>query len=95
MTRTITHQYDEVVFATFPGLEIYIVYDCESEIVFDEDGNEESNRLIDIKATINGRTADISTVKFLRESQGPDVRKFLALLRESARQALYAESLRG
>jgi len=92
MTHHIAHQYDEILPASLPGLEIHVVYHCESEIVFNEDGDEESNRLIHIAPIVNGQPAPFAT--FPRENGSEDEKRFLALLRESARQALWAEALK-
>lgn len=90
MTKEISHQYDEILHGSLPGLEVHVVYDCESQITYDDDG-EESNILTAITATVNGAPAD---VKFPEAKHGQQVREFLARLRESARQALYAQELR-
>jgi len=92
MTHHIAHQYDEILPASLPGLEIHIVYNCESEIVFDEYGDEESNRLISIAPMVNGQPSPFTT--FPRENGSEDEKRFLGVLRESARQALWAEALR-
>lgn len=92
MTHHIQHQYDEILNASLPGLEIHIVYECESEISFDEDGNEESNRLLRISATVNSFSLPLP--KFPEAKDGNDAREFLARLRESARQALWAKALK-
>lgn len=92
MTHHIAHQYDEILPASLPGLEIHVVYHCESEITFDEYGDEESNRIISIAPTVNGQPAPFAT--FPRENGSEDEKRFLALLRESARQALWAKALR-
>lgn len=92
MTHHIQHQYDEILQADLPGLEIHVIYNCESEIEFGNDGEEVSNRLISISVSVDGKK---SAFAFLpRETDGKDAREFLARLRESARQALYAEALR-
>lgn len=92
MTHYVKHQYDELVGASLPGLEIHIVYGCESEITFDGTGNEESNRLVKLGAVIHGQL--MPHIFFPRETDGKEAREFLAKLRESARQALWAEALR-
>ena len=92
MTHTISHQYDEIIQASLPGLEIHVVYDCESEIVVDEEGNEETNRLLTISASVDGNLQHLP--KFPEEKDGQQTREFLALLRESARQALWAKACR-
>jgi hypothetical protein len=91
MTKEISHQYDEILHGSLPVLEIHVVYDCESQITYDEDGGEESNILTAITCTVNGTPADIT---FPEEKHGQQAREFLARLRESARQALYAQELR-
>ena len=91
MTHHISHQYDEILQAALPGLQAHVVYNCESEIVFDDEGNEESNRLLTISATVNGAPAHLPA--FPRESGSQDEKRFLALLRESARQALFVKAL--
>lgn len=92
MTHTIKHQYDELLPASLPGLEIHVVYHCESEITFDEYGDEESNRLIEMFFRIDGHNPPM--YKIPKETDGKEWREFLALLRESARQALWAKALR-
>lgn len=92
MTHTIKHQYDELLPASLPGLEIHVVYHCESEITFDEYGDEESNRLIEMFCRIDGHKPPM--YKIPKETDGKEAREFLGLLRESARQALWAEALR-
>lgn len=92
MTHYIKHQYDELLPPIMPGLEIHVVYNCESEITFGDDGKEESNRLISIEPVVNNHTTHFE--KFPEEKDGADARKFLAILRDSARQALWAEALR-
>lgn len=92
MTHHIAHQYDEIIPASLPGLEVHVIYNCESEIVFDEYGDEESNRLIQIAPMVNGQPSRFTT--FPRENGSEDEKRFLALLRESARQALWAKALR-
>lgn len=92
MTHTIHHQYDEILQASLPGLEIHVVYHCESEITFDEYGDEESNRLIDFYVTVDGKRPPV--FKIPSEKDGSDAQKFLAVLRESARQALWAKALK-
>lgn len=92
MTHHIAHQYDELLPASLPGLEIHVVYHCESEIVFDEGGNEESNRLIEMFCRIDGHKPPM--YKIPQETDGKEAREFLARLRESARQALWAEALK-
>jgi len=91
MTKEIAHQYDEILHAGLPGLEIHVVYDCESQITYDEDGGEEANILTAITATVNGTPADII---FPEAKHGQQAREFLARIRESARQALYVQELR-
>ena len=93
MTHHIQHQYDEILNAGLPGLEIHIVYDCESEISFDDEGGEENNRLLEITATVNGQKLSWKDILFPKEIHGQQSREFLALLRESARQALWAKAL--
>lgn len=90
-TKEISHQYDQIVHALLPGLQIHIVYDCESQITYDENGDEESNLLTKITCTVNGAPADVI---FPEAKHGQDARLFLALLRESARDALYAQEMR-
>lgn len=92
MTHYIKHQYDELLPPIMPGLEIHVVYNCESEITFGDDGEEESNRLISIEPVVNNHTTHFE--KFPEEKDGADARKFLAILRDSARQALWAKQLR-
>ena len=92
VTHHIAHQYDEILPASLPGLEVHIVYYCESEIVFDEYGDEESNRLIHIAPMVNGQSSPFTT--FPRENGSEGEKRILALLRESARQALWAEALK-
>jgi hypothetical protein len=91
MTKEISHQYDELLHGALPGLQIHIVYDCESQITYDENGDEESNLLTKITCTVNGAPADVI---FPEAKHGQDARLFLALLRESARDALYAQEMR-
>lgn len=90
MTHEISHQYDEILNAGLPGLDVYILYNCESQIVYDEDG-EAANILTAITCTVNGVPADIL---FPEARHSQQAREFLARLRESARQALYAQRLR-
>jgi len=90
-TKEIQHQYDEILHGKLPGLQIHIVYDCESQITYDHEGNEESNILTEITCTVNGVPADVI---FPEAKHGQDARQFLALLRESARDALYAQEMR-
>lgn len=92
MTHNISHQYDEILQASLPGLQIHVVYHCESEITFDDEGDEESNRLLSIAPVVDGHPSPFQI--FPRESGGSDERAFLGVLRESARQALWAEALR-
>lgn len=92
MTHSISHEYDEILFPAMPGLEIHVVYKCESEITFDENGDEESNRLISIAPNVNGQHTHFTA--FPLESHGEQTKRFLARLRESARQALHAKLLR-
>lgn len=94
MTHTISHQYDEIIQASLPGLEIHVVYHLESEIEIGFDGIEESNRLLSIETLVNGKTAYLPALSFPMETDGRDAQKFLALIRESARQALWAKALR-
>lgn len=94
MTHTIKHQYDEILNASLPGLEIHVVYHLESEIEIGFDGIEESNRLLSIETLVNGKTAYLPALSFPMETDGRDAQKFLALIRESARQALWAEALK-
>ena len=94
MTHTISHQYDEILQAALPGLEVHVIYNCESEIVFDENGDEESNRLVSIETRVNGVQQLLPVALFPFESEGMEAREFLAKLRESARQALWAEALK-
>lgn len=91
MTKEISHQYDEILHGSLPGLEIHIVYDCESQIVYDEDGDEESNLLTAITCTVNGAPVD---GRFPEPKHGEQARNFLARLRENARDALYAQEMR-
>ncbi len=95
MTHTIKHQYDELLPAAWPGLEIHIVYNCESEIVVDEDG-EHDPRLISISARVDVGHLSLTLPEppLPREEHGSGARKFLAALRENARQALWAKALR-
>lgn len=95
MTHYVKHQYDELLPPIMPGLEIHIIYNCVSEITFGDDGEEENNRIITIEARFNGEQIPlVGKVKFPEEKDGADARKFLAILRDSARQALWAEALR-
>lgn len=91
MTHYIQHQYDELLPAAWPGLEIHVVYDCESEIWVDN-GSEQDPTLTYIRASVNGTPVQIPA--FPREQDGQSAREFLAKLRESARQALWATALR-
>lgn len=93
MTHTIKHQYDEILNASLPGLEIHVVYHLESEIEIGFDGIEESNRLLSIETLVNGKTAYLPALSFPMETDGRDAQKFLALIRESARQALFVKAL--
>ena len=93
MTHHIHHTYDEILPAS-SGLEIHVEYCCESEIEINDDGNEESNRLLSISARVGGRILYLSLeLKFPLESDGQQAREFLARLRENARQALWAKAL--
>lgn len=92
MTHSISHEYDEILFPAMPGVEIHVVYKCESEIAFDEYGDEESNRLISIAPFVNSRPVHCSEFPEMRH--GEQAKRFLARLRESARQALHAQLLR-
>jgi hypothetical protein len=67
-----------------------VIYECESQITYDHEGNEESNLLTAITCTVNGVHAD---VVFPEPKHGEQARQFLALLRESARDALYAQEI--
>ena len=90
MTKEISHQYDELLPTSLPGVEVHVIYDCESQITYDHEGNEESNLLTAITATVNGVPVD---VVFPEPKHGEQARQFLALLRESARDALYAQEI--
>ena len=90
-TKEISHQYDEILPTSLPGLEIHVIYDCQSEISYDENGDELDNILTEITCTVNGVPADVI---FPEAKDGQATREFLALLRESARDALYAQELR-
>jgi len=92
MTHSIYHEYDEILHPAMPDVEVHVVYKCESEITFDEYGNEESNRLISIAPNVNGQHTHFTA--FPLETHGEQAKRFLALLRESARQALHAQLLR-
>lgn len=94
MTHSISHQYDEILLTAMPGTEIHVIYNCESEICYDENGNEESNRLLTISVDANGVTQDLSLAPFPNSENGEQAKRFLARLRESARQALHAKLLR-
>jgi hypothetical protein len=91
MTKEISHQYDELLHGKLPGLEIHVIYDCQSEISYDENGDEIDNILTAITCTVNGVPVD---VVFPEPKHGEQARQFLALLRGSARDALYAQELR-
>jgi hypothetical protein len=91
MTKEISHQYDELLHGKLPGLEIHVIYNCQSEISYDENGDELDNILTAITATVNGVPAD---VVFPEAKDGEHARNFLARLRESARDALYAQEMR-
>lgn len=95
MTHTIKHQYDELLPTACPGLEIHVVYQCESEIEVDEDG-EHDPRLISIASRAHSAQLSFTlpAPKFPREQDSQQSREFLAKLRESARQALWAKALR-
>lgn len=90
--HTIKYQYDELLTPALPGLEIHAVYNCESVIEYDDEGNEDSNYLVAIEATVNGVPTHFE--RFPQAKHGEDAKKFLAKLREAARQALYAQKLR-
>lgn len=90
MTHTIEHQYDEILHAAWPGLEIHIVYYCESEIEIDDEG-EHDPFLLTIRAEINGK--QVPAPRFPLDEHGQDAKRFLAKLRESARQALWGEAI--
>jgi len=90
-TKEIQHQYDELLPTSLPGVEVHVIYNCESQITYDHEGNEESNLLTAITATVNGVPVD---VVFPEPKHGEQARQFLALLRGSARDALYAQELR-
>ena len=90
-TKEIQHQYDELLPTSLPGVEVHVIYNCESQITYDHEGNEESNLLTAITCTVNGAPAD---VVFPEAKDGEHARNFLARLRESARDALYAQELR-
>jgi len=91
MTKEISHQYDELLHGKLPGLEIHVIYDCQSEISYDENGDEIDNILTAITCTVNGVPADVI---FPEAKDGEHARNFLARLRESACDALYAQELR-
>lgn len=91
MTHTIEHQYDEILQGAWPGLEIHVVYYCTSEIVIDDEG-EHDPFLLTIRAEVNG--AQVVAPPFPLEEHGSDAKKFLAILRESARQTLWAKALK-
>ena len=93
MTHEIAHQYDEILPAAMPGLEIHVVYECASEISYNEYGDEESNRLLTISAEVNG-VPNALPCKFPEMKDGRDAQYFLARLRASAGDALYAQALR-
>ena len=90
-TKEIQHQYDEILPTSLPGVEVHVIYECESQITYDHEGNEESNILTAITCTVNGVPADVI---FPEAKDGEHARNFLARLRESARDALYAQELR-
>lgn len=91
MTKEIQHQYDELLPTSLPGVAVHVIYNCESQIAYDHEGNEESNLLTAITCTVNGVPAD---VVFPEPKHGQQAREFLARLRESARDALYAQEMR-
>ena len=90
-TKEIQHQYDELLPTSLPGVEVHVIYNCQSEISYDENGDELDNILTAITATVNGVPADVI---FPEAKDGEHARNFLARLRESARDALYAQELR-
>lgn len=94
MTHYISHEYDEILHPAMPGVEVHVVYKCESEIEFNECGYEESNRLISIAPFVNSQPVHCSEFPDWRMQHGEQTKRFLALLRESARQALHAQLLR-
>lgn len=91
MTKEISHQYDELLPTSLPGVEVHVIYDCQSEISYDENGDELDNILTAITCTVNGVPAEVI---FPEPKHGEHARNFLARLRESARDALYAQELR-
>ena len=92
MQQTIQFQYDELLTPAMPGLEIHVIYECESVIETDEDGRETDNTLTSIAAIVNEQPTHFE--RFPLEKHGEQTKRFLAILRESARQALYAKNLR-
>lgn len=95
MTHYVKHQYDELLNVAWPGLEVRVIYNCESEIEVGEEG-EHDPRLISINARADGVLLSVAlpAPALPRETDGKEAREFLAKLRESARQALWAEALR-
>lgn len=92
MTHWIAYEYDEILHGLLPGVDSNIVYQCESEIEYGEDGEEVSNRLISVEPFVNRQPAPF--YYFPKENGSEQEKRFLALMRESARQALYARQLR-
>ena len=87
MTHEIKFQYDELLCPKMPGIEVHVVYDCEAEICFDENGLEQSNILTSIAPFVNGQPTRFT--KFPEPKDGQQTREFLAVLREAARTALW------
>lgn len=81
---TIAHQYRQLIPTEYPGLEVEVIYNCESEITFDKNGYEIVNRLIKISAT--AQCIPLSLPKFPMESDGREASRFLGILREAVRQ---------
>ncbi len=98
MTHTIKHDFDELSPTLLPGLSVHIIYRCESEIEYNDDGLEESNRLISLSASVNGQAVPDALLVFPKPEQShghrqaQDTRIFLSKARESAQQALWAEA---
>ena len=88
MTHEIKFQYDEILCPKMPGVEVHVLYECEAEICFDENGLEQSNILTSIAPFVNGQPA-AEGWKFPEAKDGQQTREFLAVLREAARTALW------
>ena len=86
-TKEIDFTHAEILIPALTSIEIEVKYKATAFFVFDSAGGEVGVSISFLFVSVNGQPFTSENVP--EETEGSDARKFLALMREAARKALW------